>query len=368
MPNDLRSKVIRLAHEKPELRSSLLPLLKEAQHVEDPSLYGSPGDQRGLYVQNILVDELRKTPGFKVKTSPGGKLTLTVGSLNPGVKSIEFTGLDKDRAPFKMYLKNGLSGWGWDTARHVFYDDKNELRLNIVFDGKRDPEQELRAFVKNIILIGVKRALTTLNGQVPASTNPAKTQDKDIIQAKLLQIVKSVAKDALAFKASVGDSGPAISIQTYPDRPRLEFNFGYQGGVGGWGWSLAWNAEKQQVYLSSSNPQHHVDGGTYPIGKVKAELQRRLDMDKQNYLRVVEEQRKKSQVPEELSDQVWSVVTLGRDHGYATEVDTFDSKSAAEKAARDLGNVYVVKGTQMWNEPLGQVEEHDRVAPSSFFR
>lgn len=66
-------------------------------------------------------------------------------------------------------------------------------------------------------------------------------------------------------------------------------------------------------------------------------------------------------------EQAWSVVVLGRDHGYATEVNLFFSKEEAERGARDLGDCYVVKGTQMWNEPLGQVEEHGRLAPYKYF-
>lgn len=68
------------------------------------------------------------------------------------------------------------------------------------------------------------------------------------------------------------------------------------------------------------------------------------------------------------SEEAWSVVTLGRGHGYATEVDTYSSKAKAEEEARNRGDCYVVKGTQMWNEPLGQVEEHDRDAPYRYFR
>jgi hypothetical protein len=64
----------------------------------------------------------------------------------------------------------------------------------------------------------------------------------------------------------------------------------------------------------------------------------------------------------------WSVVQVGTDHSYATEVDTFSSKEKAETEARNQGNCYVVKGTQMWNEPLGQVEEHDRPANYKFFK
>ncbi len=70
---------------------------------------------------------------------------------------------------------------------------------------------------------------------------------------------------------------------------------------------------------------------------------------------------------EDATDNVWSVVTLGKDHGYATEVDTFASKDAAVQAAKERGGVYVVKGTQMWNEPLGQVEEHDKPAWTRYF-
>lgn len=66
------------------------------------------------------------------------------------------------------------------------------------------------------------------------------------------------------------------------------------------------------------------------------------------------------------AEEAWSVVTM--EDGYASNVQAFNSKSKAEAEARDHGNCYVVKGTQMWNEPLGQVEEHDRPAPYRFFR
>lgn len=74
----------------------------------------------------------------------------------------------------------------------------------------------------------------------------------------------------------------------------------------------------------------------------------------------------KRQLGEQESGEAWSVVTV--EDGYAAEVDVFKSKADAERAARDRGDCYVVKGTQMWNEPLGQVEENDRTAPSKYFR
>lgn len=53
---------------------------------------------------------------------------------------------------------------------------------------------------------------------------------------------------------------------------------------------------------------------------------------------------------------------------YVMRVETFDSREEAEGYARNNGPAYVVQGTQMWNEPLGQVEEHDRDAKTWFIR
>ena len=74
----------------------------------------------------------------------------------------------------------------------------------------------------------------------------------------------------------------------------------------------------------------------------------------------------KRQLGQQESKDTWSVVKL--DDGYAFDVEVFDSKSKAEAEARNTGNCYVVKGTQMWNEPLGQVEESDKNAPYRFFK
>jgi hypothetical protein len=96
--------------------------------------------------------------------------------------------------------------------------------------------------------------------------------------------------------------------------------------------------------------------------KAKVEAEARAKADEK------EEKERAERSKQEESSQAWSVVVLGRTHGYATEVDVYSDKSKAEAAAKDLGNCYVVKGTQQWNEPLGQVEEHDRDAPSKYFR
>ena len=74
---------------------------------------------------------------------------------------------------------------------------------------------------------------------------------------------------------------------------------------------------------------------------------------------------------------VWSVAQTGYDlggddeddyQGYVGSVEIFDSKADAIAYAKDIGGATVVKGTQMWNEPMGQVEEHDRPAWTRYYR
>lgn len=120
---------------------------------------------------------------------------------------------------------------------------------------------------------------------------------------------------------------------------------------------------------SNNHPLESLMTGRKSAKDAKAGLKKIVDWFKKSFeedVRRAREERARQQPPE--AEGAWSVVTLGKDHGYATEVQVFDSKSKAEAKARDLGNCYVVKGTQMWNEPLGQVEEHNREAPYKFFR
>lgn len=149
MSDNLRSKVIRLAHQQPSLRPHLLPLLKTAAMDATKA--------KGLA---MLTDALKATPGLSVRTS-GTKMVVSAGKLNPEVKSIEFNWSgDGMEIPFVMTLKNGMKGWGWDAYRTPpsFYDTQNKLKLQVVFDGKRDPESELRDFVTHLLLVGVRRA------------------------------------------------------------------------------------------------------------------------------------------------------------------------------------------------------------------
>lgn len=65
--------------------------------------------------------------------------------------------------------------------------------------------------------------------------------------------------------------------------------------------------------------------------------------------------------------EAWSVVTLGSD-SRARAVQVFDRKEMAEAKARDIGDCYVLKGTQQRNRPLGQVEEHDQDVEAKYFQ
>lgn len=127
-------------------------------------------------VVKFLVTELKKLPGAKVKSSKNS-IILEPGPMNPLVKSIEITNLDLDNAPFRMTLTNGMVGWGWDGYRKpapVFHDAHNTLKLGVVFDGKRDPAVELRAFIKNVLLVGIEKAGNVWDGKklVPMGATP----------------------------------------------------------------------------------------------------------------------------------------------------------------------------------------------------
>jgi len=132
----------------------LRALLKEA--VTD-----QPATER-IDVAQTIIDALQEYPEVKIKTSTASKLVFTVGSLNPEVKFVEITGLGTTKNPtFKIHLNNGESGWSWNhsnTPRIGFKVPQETLRLDVVFDGKRDPKSELGGFVRNYLRGGWQRA------------------------------------------------------------------------------------------------------------------------------------------------------------------------------------------------------------------
>lgn len=116
-------------------------------------------------VVKFLVTELKKIPGAKVKSSKNSIL-LVPGAMNPAVVGIEILNLNLDKAPFRMTLKNGMIGWGWDAYRKpapVFHGPHNTLNLNTL-ENYSNPEQALRDFVKNDILPQIGKAGMVWNG------------------------------------------------------------------------------------------------------------------------------------------------------------------------------------------------------------
>ena len=111
----------------------------------------------------------------------------------------------------------------------------------------------------------------------------------------------------------------------------------------------------------------------------KARIQAEKEQRERDSLRdekIRREKAEKEQREREMEPQTWSVAQTGYDldedggdsQGYVAEVAVFDSKSEAVAYARDIGKATVVKGTQMWNEPVGQVEEHGREAWTRYYR
>ena len=116
-------------------------------------------------VVKFLVTELKKIPGAKVKSSKNS-IILVPGAMNPAVVGIEILNLNLDKAPFRMTLKNGMVGWGWDAYRKpapVFHGPHNTLNLNTL-ENYSNPEQALRDLVKNDILPQIGKAGMVWNG------------------------------------------------------------------------------------------------------------------------------------------------------------------------------------------------------------
>lgn len=152
----LRSGLIRLAHSNPNLRKDLLPLLKKAA-----------GEILGrTEVVKFLVSELKKIPGARVKLSQNS-IILVPGALNPAIAGVEILNLNLDKALFRMTLKNGMTGWGWDGYRRpapVFHGPHNTLNLGAL-ETYPDPLDALRNFVGRDLLPQIRKAGMVWNGK-----------------------------------------------------------------------------------------------------------------------------------------------------------------------------------------------------------
>ena len=109
--SNLREKVIRLAHEKPELRKDLLPLLKEAKGKPMAFALGSFGradyEEVGSKVLRIINKQISsRYYKWHVSEGVGGVLQLYITVVNPPITKDEFKN-DWSRA-FKEMLSEGL--------------------------------------------------------------------------------------------------------------------------------------------------------------------------------------------------------------------------------------------------------------------
>jgi hypothetical protein len=204
----------------------------------------------------------------------------------------------------------------------------------------------------------------------------------------LVKIVHDAEKDLKEFLASLPpEAEPYGRVNTNFESPPPRGGYGpyetgsisFLAGLKGGGRpvdvefsaSVVVNLTDGVVGIGAKSRNHTLEGllsqGT--IKDAPARLKKVLTFFKESLATEARriQQQTKVQTKEPESEEAWSVVTLGKGHSYATEVDVFTSKSKAEQEAKDRGDCYVVKGTQMWNEPLGQVEEHDRNVPSKFF-
>lgn len=178
-------------------------------------------------VVKFLVGELKKLPGVKVKSSKNS-IILVPGPMNPMVKGIEITNLDLDNAPFRMTLTNGMVGWGWDGYRKpapVFHDAHNTLKLGVVFDGKRDPAVELRAFIQNVLLVGIEKAGSVWDGKklvpmggTPVAPIPVALAPKAPPVAPKVDYIAAITAALKGMRLGpVG--GRVVSVDFYPGPP-----------------------------------------------------------------------------------------------------------------------------------------------------
>ena len=155
---NLREQVIKLAHEKPELRRHLLPLIKEAVRYLDPDTLDQidhPGTDMKVYMDKLLASFLMPSPdisgtlGIKksdvkstVRSSPTkGTITFKAPKADTNLKievdakgTHTLTGIARGamlRQKFKF--KNPVSGWHRGTQGNISSYISDNLPAKIVY-------------------------------------------------------------------------------------------------------------------------------------------------------------------------------------------------------------------------------------------
>lgn len=105
-------------------------------------------------VAKSFVAELKQFPYFEIQSVQKGKVVFTAPALNSQLDRVEIEDLDTDVAHYKFFLKNGLSGWGWNEFRKP-PKFLNDLGFNRIFltrfpDPTTEPEK-FRETALNVI-------------------------------------------------------------------------------------------------------------------------------------------------------------------------------------------------------------------------
>jgi len=190
------------------------------------------------------------------------------------------------------------------------------------------------------------------------------------------KILHAVKADLKKFVASLPPGSEPLMGFTSESRPMRGGYGPYEVGeihFGGFIAKIVADVPKGTIGVGAYSGPHALESlmsGSVSVKEFPPKLKKVIDWFKDRVKRDAEQkaekQKLRSQTPE--PEETWSVVQLGMDHGYATDVNTYSTKSKAIDAAKDAGGAYVLRGTQMWNEPLGQIEESDRPARTQWVK
>ena len=161
-----------------------------------------------------LISAFKADHRFKIKSIQRDVLTLDVPGLNnPEVDSVVFTGLSKERAAFRIVMKDGTSGWDWDAYRDPpqFLDKDNVFLPAVVAKDLGD----LPSFMEGLILnieVGVRDV-----GRIYD-----KVTDRLYYRTEWEALVKKRKQDELALRQQEADRAKAEEQRQNSPAARME--------------------------------------------------------------------------------------------------------------------------------------------------
>lgn len=256
--SDLRSKVIRLAHEKPELRSALLPLLKEA---------AAPGDAVYMKALDNLADLADLTEnaqeiidGFNLHYASG-----RVAGMDPKIES-EYKILTKVIEGQKLAdqtvkaMENLVKLFPEETKYAKALDDARKMH-----DKLAKQAEASRKIVRTIAKKVSPKALTDFSKKIEAKIK-SRLVDSSLVETFFTQSADHSGNVYSFFvvKALVGGSDPrpaALWVKELITAPRLTLSMGigYDGRIP-YGWDLATVDGALEMFLEAVKGWKNVKG------------------------------------------------------------------------------------------------------------